>query len=167
MKRNTKIVLAIVIYIGSISILLCFFWFHNPFRHSGSPSADPKETIEGFVAAYNADDIVSMLDYITVDKREFIQGILNAAEDYSDKNITAALQVMPIVSKFAKYTNQEDLFPDIKVEIGDAKKQGRDCKVAITASAESVNIISIGFLVNLKYDSQNQVWLIDSAQLDE
>ena len=108
-----------------------------------------------------------MLEYITADKRELIQSVLNTADHYSDTNIKAALRMMPIVSEFAKFVNQDDMLPDIEAEIGDAKKKGDVCEVEIIAAAESVNVKSVSFLVSLKLDPQDQVWLNDSAQLGD
>ena len=166
MKRDMRIILAISFYIIVISALLLFFLFHNFIPLRNNAADDPEETVLNFVNAYNSDDIELMLEYISSDKRTLIRDVLNAADDYSDADIKAALRMMPIASKFATYTNKDDFLPNIEVVIRDVEKKGKDCTVGIVASAKSVNAISVGFLVNLKYDLQEQTWLIDSAELD-
>ena len=164
MKRSTTIILVVSIYVAIVGALILFFVFRVLLPSRGVPSADPAETIMSFVDAYNDDDIEKMLDYLTPDKQKTVRGFLDAADEYSSGQVRKAIQMMPIVSRFAGYAGRNDTLPDLEVTVKKVKKSQKDAQAEIVVSAEAINLVSVGFKVDLDYNTEDGVWLIDSAE---
>lgn len=165
MKRKNRIILIIIVYLAAASIallLVCRMFIFSP----GTPSEDPARSVEMFIDAYNTDDIEKMLGYLTYDKQNTIRKVLDAADGISNGKVRQAIELMPIVSRFAKVMNKDDTLPDIEVEVKNAEKHKRKAAVNITAAAKATDLISVGFVVNMKYDDGSKAWMIDSAVPD-
>lgn len=162
MKRNTKIIVIIIAYLAAAAIALFLVWRMFIFSPA-TPSEDPAGSVELFIDAYNADDIEKMLRYLTADNQKKIRGVLDAADGVSNGKVRQAIELMPIASRFAKMMNKDDTLPDIDVAVKNVKKHKKKATVDITATAKATDLISVGFVVNMEYDGDSKVWLIDSA----
>lgn len=166
--KKVFIVVMVVVYAAIAAGLIAFFAGRSGSgKKSRAEKGSPQETVEKFVDAYNGDDIDKMLDYVTDGREEIVRDILGIADEYTNGKITKAMEQMPIASYFSKFIGKDDNLPDITAEYGDTEIDGNKAVVHLKASADKLDLVSIGFRVNLTYDEDKGEWLIDSAELDD
>lgn len=159
MKKSTKIVILVVaIYTLVLAVGISVFLL---LRKSGEDELSPKETVQAFVDAYNAENVSKMLNYVDPELAESTQDLIDYADEKTSGKVSKAILALPIVSYFK---GDEGMLPDIEVEIKDSSQDGDTAKVYINGRQKNGKL-SLDLTANLK--KIDGKWYLTGADLTD